>query len=257
VSDTSTAINPALPPSGPAVQYATSIAYDSLNRPTGVTFEPAPAVTAPATGANVTFAHTYNKANQRTGQTVSDNTWWAYPTGPPSTVSYTANALNQYTAVGAVTPTYDGNGNLTFDGVFTFGYDAENRLTSANGAGNTATYAYDAQGRRKSKTVNGATTMFVTDADNREVLEYDGGTGQVQRWYAYGLGPNEVLGQMNVPGNSRLTFIPDQIGSIIGVLSGAGALTKVGYAPYGKSAVISLVFSGPPSCARVSRAVVA
>lgn len=236
VSDTSAAIYPAQPPSGPSVQYATSISYDSLNRPAGVSFEPAPAVTPPATGANVTFAHSYNKANQRTGQTVTDNAWWSYPTGPPSTVSYTANALNQYTAVGAVTPTYDNNGNLTSDGTFTFGYDAENRLVAASGPGVTATYAYDAQGRRKSKTVNGATTVFVTDADNREVLEYDGSNGQVLRWYAYGLGTNDVLGQMNVPGNTRLTFIPDQLGSIIGVLDGAGGLTKVGYAPYGRSA---------------------
>jgi RHS repeat-associated protein len=237
MSDTSAAtINPAVPPSGPSVQYATNFTYDSLNRPTAVTWDPAPAVAAPTTGVSVTFTHAYNKVDQRTGQTVSDNTWWAYPTGPPSTVGYTSDALNRYAAVGAVAPTYDGNGNLTSDGTFTFGYDAENRLASANGAGNTVSYAYDPRGRRKSKTVNGTTTVFVTDADNREVLEYDGGSGQVLRWYAYGLGPNEVLGQMNVPGNSRQTFIPDQLGSIIGVLDGAGTLTKVGYAPYGKSA---------------------
>src|SRR5258708_16061499 len=48
-----------------------------------------------------------------------------------------ADALNRYTAVGAVTPTYDNNSNLAFDGTFNFGYDAENRLTSASGAGNT------------------------------------------------------------------------------------------------------------------------
>lgn len=47
-------------------------------------------------------------------------------------MSYTANALNQYTAVGAASPTYDGNGNLTSDGTFTFGYDAESRMISAN-----------------------------------------------------------------------------------------------------------------------------
>jgi len=29
------------------------------------------------------------------------------------------------------------------------------------------------------------TTFYVTDADNREVLEYDGASGQVLRWYAY------------------------------------------------------------------------
>jgi hypothetical protein len=63
----------------------------------------------------------------------------------------------------------------------------------ASGTGLTASYAYDAQGRRKSKTVIGVTTIFVTDADNREVLEYDGTSGAIQNWYAYGLGPNTAL----------------------------------------------------------------
>jgi YD repeat-containing protein len=71
-----------------------------------------------------------------------------------------------------VTPTYDGNGNLTFDGTFTYGYDAENRLISASGAGNTASYAYDAQGRRKSKIVNGTTTIFAQDPQGRALLDY-------------------------------------------------------------------------------------
>ena len=98
-----------------------------------------------------------------------------------STTSYTANSLNQYTAVGAITPTYDTNGNLTSDGTYTLGYDAENRLVSASGAGNTAAYTFDAQGRRKTRTVNGTTTVSVTDAQNREVLEYDGTTGALLR----------------------------------------------------------------------------
>ena len=38
----------------------------------------------------------------------------------------------------------------------------------------------------------GATTVFVTDAGNREVLEYDGASGAILRWYAYGLGSNDV-----------------------------------------------------------------
>ena len=32
----------------------------------------------------------------------------------PATTSYTHNTLNQYTAVGGVTLTYDPNGNLTY-----------------------------------------------------------------------------------------------------------------------------------------------
>jgi hypothetical protein len=49
----------------------------------------------------------------------------------------TANAVNQYTAVGSATPTWDANGNLTYDGTFTYAYDAENRLVAASGGGNT------------------------------------------------------------------------------------------------------------------------
>jgi RHS repeat-associated protein len=139
--------------------------------------------------------------------------------------------------VGAVTPSYGGNGNLTSDGTFTYGFDARNRLTSASGAGNTAAYVFDAQGRRKTKTVNGTTTVFVTDADNREVLEYDGGSGAILRWYAYGLGSNDVLNQTNVAAATRSALIPDIQGSFIATLdSGTAALTKASYLPYGESA---------------------
>jgi RHS repeat-associated protein len=239
VSDTSAAIAAAVPPSGPSVQYATTAAYDALNRPTGITWNPAPTAATPS-GSGVTFNHAYNKANQRIGQTATDNSWLNYPAATP-TVSYTADALN--TAVGAVTPTYDGNSNLTSDGTFTLGYDAENRLTSAVGAGNTAAYTYDAQGRRKTRTVNGTTTVFVTDASNREVLEYDGASGAIQRWYAYGLGSNDLLNQMNVVAATRATLVPDIQGSVIASIdSSSGALSKIGYLPYGKSAAAPAPF---------------
>jgi RHS repeat-associated protein len=142
-----------------------------------------------------------------------------------------------------VSPTYDGNGNLTSDGTFTLGYDSQNRLISASGAGNTASYSYDAQGRRKTKTVNGTTTVFVTDAGNREVLEYDGATGAIQRWYAYGLGSNDVLNQTNVVAGTRTGFVPDIQGSVIASIdSSSGVLSKIGYLPYGKSASAPATF---------------
>ena len=74
-------------------------------------------------------------------------------------------------------------------------------------AGSTAAYVFDAQGRRKTRTVTGTTTVFVTDADNREVLEYDGGSGAILRWYAYGLGANDVLNQSNVAAGTRVALI--------------------------------------------------
>ena len=214
-----------------------------MNRLTGATWDPAPAATAPAAGSLVTFTHSYNKVNQRVGQTVSDNSWISYPATTPVTTLYAANALNQYTTVGAASPTYDANGNLTADGTYALGYDGENRLTSSSGAGNTAAYAFDAQGRRKSRTVNGATTISVTDADGREVLEYDGATGALLRWYSYALSPNGLLNQMNVAAATRATFLPDQLGSIIAAFdSSSGGLTKTGYQAYGTSPSVATPF---------------
>jgi len=199
-----------------------------------VSFGPAPVQTTP-TSASVAFGFGYDATNRRISQTATDNTWWYYPPAA-STTSYTANDLNQYSAVGSVTPTYDANGDLTSDGTFTYGYDAENRLISASGTGLSAAYAYDAQGRRKSKTVNGTTTIYVTDADNREVLEYDGTSGAIGNWYPYALGPNDVLNQVGVATGTRATFIPDIHGSFIGSLdANSGTLTKTSYLPYGGS----------------------
>jgi RHS repeat-associated protein len=99
-----------------------------------------------------------------------------------------------------------------------------------------ASYAYDGQGRHKLKTVGSTTTVVATDADNREVLEYTTAAGQIQRWYAFGSGPDAVLNQMNVPAGTRETMIPDIQGSLVATLdSGTGALTKAGFQPYGEN----------------------
>ncbi len=45
----------------------------------------------------------------------------------------------------------------------TFGYDAANRLTSANTGANAATYDYNGEGVRVGKTVNGTTTAYLQD----------------------------------------------------------------------------------------------
>ncbi|MEJ1968706.1 MAG: hypothetical protein WDN03_08780 [Rhizomicrobium sp.] len=176
---------------GAQASYAMAARYDALNRPTNVAWSPVQAQ-APPPASSVTFGHGYDAGNRRITQTATDTGWWAVPASASST-AYTANALNQYSAVDAVAPAYDGNGNLTFDGSFAYCYDAESRLTAVLSAGTcasptttVATYAYDAQGRRKSRTVGGVTTVTVADADDREVLEYDGSSGAVTAWYAYG-----------------------------------------------------------------------
>jgi RHS repeat-associated protein len=69
------------------------------------------------------------------------------------------------------------------------------------------------------------------------VLEYDGTSGAILRWYAYGLGSNDVLNQLNVAAATRTMLVPDILGSVIGSQdSSSGVLSKIGYLPYGKSA---------------------
>ena len=233
-SDNSAAITT---PSSSSASYATNISYDQLNRPLNVSWSPAPTQTTP-TAASVTFGFGYDATSRRISQSATDNSWWYYPTTASATI-YTANNLNQYSAVGSVTPTYDANGNQTYDGAFTYGYDAENRLISAGGSGLSASYAYDAQGRRKGKTVNGTTTIFVTDADNREVLEYNG-SGAIQNWYSFAptsaFGADVSVNQMNVASATRETLIPDVQGSVVGMLDAtSGSLTKIGYGAYGEN----------------------
>ncbi|MEI9997339.1 MAG: RHS repeat-associated core domain-containing protein [Rhizomicrobium sp.] len=238
VADNSAAI---VAPSGPSASYAASIAYNALNNPSNISWNPAPVQTTP-TAASVTLTNGYDGNSRRNRQTSTDNNWFAYPAATPSSVGYASNALNQYVAVGPVLPTYDANGNITFDGTFAYSYDAENRLTGiAQGASAVARYSYDAQGRRRGKTLAGGKTIYVTDADNREVLEYDGTTGAVRNWYAYGLGSNAPLNQMNVAAGTRQTLIPDSLGSIVAALdSGTGAaFSAAGYSPYGENTAVT------------------
>ncbi|MDR6872191.1 RHS repeat-associated protein [Bosea sp. BE125] len=96
---------------------------------------------------------------------------------------------------------------------------------------------------RKQKTIGSVKTVFVTDADNREVLEYDGTSGQVLRWYAYGLGSNEALNQIEVSPSARTSFIPDIQGSVQATLTSVtGTLAKAGYLPFGQSAASTGTF---------------
>ena len=46
------------------------------------------------------FAYAYDATNRRIGGTATNNSSWAYPTATATTVAYTANSLDQYTAVG-------------------------------------------------------------------------------------------------------------------------------------------------------------
>ncbi len=113
-----------------------------------------------ATVNNEAYSYDYDNIGNRTAA-VEDSS------GVASHTAYTANNLNQYTAIGDFTPTFDAAGNQTLvkttSGIWSVTYDAENRpVNFTNTETNTVIEcAYDHMGRRATKkvTVNGAVTL--------------------------------------------------------------------------------------------------
>ena len=70
------------------------------------------------------------------------------------TNSYTANNLNQYTAIDDAEPTYDADGNMTGDGRgWHYVWNGENRMVCASNDDVCVTYAYDHRGRMVRKEI--------------------------------------------------------------------------------------------------------
>jgi RHS repeat-associated protein len=112
-----------------------------------------------------------------------------------------------------VTLTYDDNGNLTCDGVFTYVYDGWNRLRKVQrvAAGPTTTdvalYEYYADNRRSEK---------IVQHSGAEVVENDGGDATVRFYYGGGVArpPSAGLGGAGFqPAGSRWNIVETRNGS--------------------------------------------
>jgi RHS repeat-associated protein len=165
------------------VSAATSYGYDGASRLTGLGHDLA------GTSADGAVTIAYNPAGQVVTRSGSNDSY-AWQRHYNFNRSYTANGLNQYSASGAATPTYDANGNLTSDGFSTFAYDDENRLVSASGAVS-ASLSYDPLGRLWQVSSSTGTTRLVYDGD-RLTAEFDG-TGNLLISYDHGPSGDEPL----------------------------------------------------------------
>lgn len=189
--------------------------YDALSRVTSTGYYDATSValtyeadddlatlTHTYSGGSLAFGYAHNGAHQLTTLTSNLASYITHQTTPSN--SYSTNALNQYTQMGAATLTYDANGNLTGDGVWTYRYDEENRLRQAVGPGMTVDYGYDPDGRRRSKSVNGTVTYFVSDGAN-ELAELSS-SGARLRLYLNGDGMDAHVGMYEDAGGTGWAF---------------------------------------------------
>jgi RHS repeat-associated protein len=208
----------------------TDYEYDPISRLEILTHD----LDGTGTANDAGFGFAYNPASQIITR-AQINEAYEFPL-TPDVDSYVVNGRNQYTQVGGTTHGWDANGNLTSDGLTTFGYDTENRLVSASGG---KTLSYDPLGRlyQVTTTTPSSTTRFVYDGD-RLIAEYNG-SGTLLRRYVHGPGVDEPLLWYEgaaVSAATRRYLHADHQGSIVAASLPSGAMQQIrAYDAYGRT----------------------
>jgi RHS repeat-associated protein len=186
------------------------------------------------TGHDALWTYTRNPASQITSQT-RDNDAYAWPRHQAMNRPYTTNGLNQYTAAGGATFTYDANGNLTADGTSTYVYDIENRLVGRSGG---VVLSYDPLGRLFSVSSPTTATQFLYDGDAL-VGEYVAGV--MTRRYVHDVGADVPLLSYEGATLGLPSYLhADQQGSIVAISGPTGTGTINSYDEYGYPAIANV-----------------
>jgi RHS repeat-associated protein len=148
--------------------------------------------------------------------------------------------LNRDSAIAALAGGYDANGDLTNDGSRQFAYDRENRLAGGTISATSVSVvlAYDPAARlRQQQTTIGANPTVTTQylyAGSQLSAEYDA-SGALLRRYVHASGVDEPIVWYEGSGVADRRWLHvDERGSIVAWSSLSGAVTVVGYGPYGE-----------------------
>lgn len=183
------------------------------------------------TPSDATFSFTYNPASQIATRALT-NDLYVFTALITGSKAYTANGLNQYTAIAGASPSHDPNGNFTNDGLGqTYSYDPENRLIAASGPKN-ATLGYDPMGRL-AQVSDVATRRMAYDGDAL-AEEYDG-SGNLLRRFVHGPGVDDPIAWYEGTTLADRRFLhADHQGSVVAVSDGSGNASAINrYDEYG------------------------
>lgn len=187
-------------------------------------------------GSTVKFDHSYNQAHEAVVSSASSSQFIWTPSLDKTTAYGAVNNLNQYLTVDAQPFSYNSNGCLTSDGVWTFSYDSENQLLSAADGTDVAQFKHDPMNRQTQKDFNSTSkTRFVYSGWQR-IADYDGTSGSLQKRYVYGTGLDEPLFEISPAGVITKYFHRDRLGSVVALTDTAGAVTnRYSYSPFGEA----------------------
>ena len=218
-------------PTADARGNGTSISwsYDPVGRLTGLTNDLA------STSNDLTITNSLNPASQITSQSRSNDAY-SWTQAANGSTSYTANNLNQYSAVGGTSYSYDNNGNLHSDGTNTWNFDALNRLTSSSTTapgGVSTSESYDPLDRLTNYSAGTVASNYIYDGD--EVVARLDNSGNITGRFVRGDGPDELLASYPDSGTTNRRWASlDERNSVIALTDGSGNLTDINrYNEYG------------------------
>lgn len=165
---------------------------------------------------NPTAPNSYTLAYNPAGQIVTrmmSNDAYVWTGAVTLNRSYTTNGLNQYTASGAVVPSYDGRGNMTAAGGDTYLYDSRNQLIQAG----STTLHYDALGRlarvvRPAGSSGALDSRYMYDGD--QLLAETDSSGAMTMLYVPGARTDETVYRYDPVQAQRYYMKADERGSI-------------------------------------------
>jgi len=128
---------------------------------------------------------------------------------------------------------YDGNGNMTGDGLNTLSYDAANRaLTSSNVTLGSGTYTYDGNGLRVEKISGGVTTIYAFSG-SKVIAEYQNGAAPSSPTREYVYAGGALLEK--IEGGIATYYHQDQRSNRIETNSSGAVVANLGTYPFGES----------------------
>jgi len=182
---------------------------------------------------DLTLTFSYNPAGQIVSKT-STNDSYAWTGSVNVNRNYSTNGLNQYTAAGTITPTYDIKQNLaSAGGTASYAYSTKNELVVRNDT--SIGFYHDPLGRLDGILYPSTSTGFQYDGDHISTEVGGPSTFPITRRYVWGPGADEPLVWYEGSDFSNKRYlVADERGSIIAATDSSGNIVeKYSYAEYG------------------------
>ena len=147
-------------------------------------------------------------------------------------VSYTSNALNQYTQIGANSLTYSQGGELlTYNGA-TYSYNADQKLIQGIKGTNTVNFTYDCSLRRSSTSLNNVIQeQYIYDGED-VIADYDASWGLLRK-YIFAPGTDNILAMKT--SSTNYYYLKDHLGSVKELTNTLGnVIEQYDYTEYGQ-----------------------